>query len=267
MRSLCLLAALPLLALGACRSGGPPPATDADLGTRMAERFEGDLGGVDGFTVLVGGFEVRYTRTAAGRDSVPAGAPAFSVQIAPTDSASVDPLVQAAVTSLLPDVPGLAAGRGAGALGEPFDREGVQVYALDATALSADTSLAGSTSAVVYVDARTFRVREVARTVRLDSLERPLSQRLLYDDYRTADGLTLPWRVRVIQSGLDQLMDETMRVVEGGQLGFQREQLRQAAPSPARDVQLAAVERRLRMLREGVEETTVHVRRVIVRGR
>lgn len=261
MRRLPLLFACAAL-LVAC--GDAPPevptlASSADLAERMAARFEDSIGGVDAFSVLVGGYEVRYTVADSG------AADRLGVSITPTDSASADPLVQAMVAGLVPNVPLLAASLADAPLRGPFERDGHQVYALDAGAAAGlDSTTTGGTTLSVYVDAATFSVREVYRAVRLDSLARPLTSRLLYDDFRTADGVTLPWRLRIVQDGLNQLEDETSRMVEGGQLTLGREQLRTAAPSPERDARLAQVERRLRMLTEGVEEAEAAVRRVTV---
>lgn len=248
-----------LVACGDAQPEVPTLASSADLAERMGDRFEASIGAVSAFTVLVGGYEVRYTVADSG------AADRLGVSIAPTDSAAADPLVQAMVAGLVPNVPLLAASLADAPLRGPFARDGHQVYALDAGAAAGlDSTTSGGTTLSVYIDAATFSVREVYRAVRLDSLARPLTSRLLYDDFRTADGVTLPWRLRIIQDGLEQLEDETALIVEGGQLTLGREQLRAQPASPERDARLAQIERRLRLLTEGVEEAEVTVRRVTV---
>lgn len=254
--------AFALVACGDAQTGdaadAPPVASSAELAARMGERFEESLAGVGGFTVLVGGFEIRG---AISPDT--AAANRLAVTITPTDSASTDPLVQSLVGGYLPNVPLLASSLAQGPLRGPLVRDGNRVYELDANAAAgADSSAAASVR--VYVDAGTFRVREVYRSVRADSLARPLTSRIFYDDFRTADGVTLPWRLRIVQEGIDQLIGDEARMFEGGQLTLAIQQLRAAPPSPERNARLAAAERRMRAMSEGVEEMTVLVRRVTV---
>ncbi len=259
---LSFVCALALVACGDAQTGdepeAPPVASSAELAAHMGERFEESLSGVSGFTVFLGGYEIRGVlspdTTADNR---------LEVTIAPTDSASADPLVQSLVGGYLPNVPLLAGSLAQAPLRGPLVRDGHRVYELDANAAAgADSSAAASVR--VYVDANTFRVREVYRAVRADSLARPLTSRIFYDDFRTADGITLPWRLRIVQEGVDQLMGEETKMVEGGQLTLMISQLRAAPPSPARNVRLAEAERRMRAISEGVEEMTVTVRRVTV---
>lgn len=254
---------LPLLLLAACRS---QPTTSRDLAERMLERFDANIGDATAFTVAVSGHELRYTLSA---DS--SAAERFLVSIVPMQGMVQDPLVQAMVTSYLPNVPLLAAtfadsARAATPLIGPVSRGGADVYAADASDVAPDS--AGGTPnrarLAVYVDATTFQVREVERTVRIDSLARPLSLRLFYEDYRTVDGVTLPHRIRVRQDGFEQLLDERARTVEGGQLTLQSQQLRQMPSTPERAAMIEGIERRLRALTEGVEEATAEVTRVTV---
>ena len=263
MRRLSLLVACAFVfvACGDAQPAEPTLASSADLAERMRDRFEEAVGDVDGFTVLLGGYEVAHTIAA---DTV--AAQRVAVSIAPTDSASADPLVQSLVTAYLPNVPLLASSLAGAPLSGPFERDGNRVYSLDAgDAAGLDSTTTGGTSLRVFVDAATFDVREVMRTVRLDSLERPLTSRILYSDFRTESGVTLPWQLRVIQEGLDQLQDPDALIVQGGGLTLQRSQLQAQAPSPERDQRLAEVERQLRLVTEGVEEASVVVRRVTVR--
>lgn len=255
--------AVALAACGDAQPAEPTLTSSTELAERMRDRFESSIGGVDGFAVLLGGYQMRYT--VSGDTAARGATERLGVSIAPTDSASLDPLVQAMVGGYVPNVPLLASSLAGAPLQGPFERDGHRVYALDAgQAAGLDSTTTGGTTLRVYVDAATFDVREVYRAVRLDSLERPLTSRLLYDDFRTADGVTLPWRIRIVQEGLDQLEDPTGKIVEGGQLTLAREQLRSQPSSPERTQRLADVERRLRVLTEGVEEATRSVQRVTV---
>lgn len=253
---------LPLLLvpfLTACASD--PPATPLDLAGEMRERFDANVGDATGFTVVLGGYEMRYTLS---DDTT--SAERFAVSIVPTIDAVQDPLIQAMATSYLPNVPLLAStfAGGGGALTGPSVRDGAEVYAVDASGVAPDSAGADRAGLVVYVDAETFQIREVERTVRIDSLARPISSRLFYEDYRTVDGVTLPHRMRVRQEGLEQLLPEAARIREGGQLTLQREQIRQMPPSPSRAHMLDSVERRLRAITEGIEEASAEVTRLTV---
>ncbi len=258
-----LVRSLPLLVLAALAAGcASDPATPLDLADEVRARFDANVGDAAGFTVVIGGYEVRYTLA---EDS--AAAERFAVAITPTLDAEPDPLLQAIATSYLPNVPLLASTVAEGAaLPATLMRDGAEVYPVDASSIAPDTTGARA-GLVVYVDAETFQVREVERTVRLDSLARPISSRLFYEDYRTVDGVTLPHRVRVRQEGLDQLLPEALRIREGGQLTLQREQIRQMPPSPSRTHMLDGIERRLRAVTEGIEEATAEVTRLTVQGR
>lgn len=265
MRRLPTLALFALL-LSACQSDAQPapPASSAELAERMRARFEENVGGAGGFTVWAGGYVVRYT---VRPDSV-APERRIDVAIAATDSVDADPMVQGVVGSHVANVPLLAAGIADQPLGAPIERDGHRVYAIEAgDAVGAADTTGAEARLRVYVDAETFDVREVYRSVRPDSLGRPVTLRLLYDDFRTADGVTLPWRIDMRQDGLDQLIAGSMRMVQGGQLTMGRAQLRAQPPSPERDAQLAEVERQLRLVTEGVQEARVEVRRVAVEAR
>lgn len=261
-RLLLFALAVVFAACGDAQPSVPTLTTSDELAERMRARFEEAVGGVPGFTVLVGGYEVAYTvRPASAAPETRVG-----VRVTPTDSASADPLVQTLVASHVANAAVLAQSVAGQPLTAPVLRDGHRVYAFDAGTAAGLDSLAG-TELRVYVDAATFDVREVYRAVRVDSLARPVSMRLLYDDFRTTDGVTLPWRLRVVQEGLDQLLGDEGRMVQGGQLGLARAQLQQQPPSPERNAQLAQVERQLRMVTEGIEEAGVRVRRVTVAPR
>jgi|GEM_PF-3043203 len=255
-----LVRLLPVLTLAALAAGcASDPATPLDLADEMRARFDANVGDATGFTLVIGGYELRYTLS---DDST--AAERFAVSIVPTIDADQDPLMQAIATSYLPNVPLLASTVADGAaLPTPVTRDGAEVYPVDASAVAPDSS-GTRAGLVVYVDAETFQVREVERTVRIDSLARPISSRLFYEDYRTVEGVTLPHRVRVRQEGLEQLLPEAMRIREGGQLTLQREQIRQMPPSPSRAHMLESIERRLRAVTEGIEEAAAEVTRLTV---
>ncbi len=104
-------------------------------------------------------------------------------------------------------------------------------------------------------------------TVRVDSLERPLTQRLIYEDFRTEDGLTLPYTVRRVEEGMEQYVTDDNRMIQGGRLGMAKQRLEAAPPSPGRDAELARIEGELAVLDGKPRNSQLTVGRVEVLGR
>lgn len=259
-----------LLSLAGCASDEVPDAPVAvtsaeDLTRRMADRFADSFGDAERFTVYMGGFRSVYTL-----NPDTAQMERFRMVLTPTDSASTDPAIQMLVQSHLPNVPLLAEGFRDGQFSGPFERDGVPVYLLESAQAGAAGGGAdaagdlGGASMRLYVDARTFDVREIYRAVPMDSLARPITQRLLYDDFRTTDGVRIPWRLRQVESGFDQFFDDTQRILQGGQLGLRKQALEGTPASPARDAQIAQIDREVRAMNEGISETGVSVSRMTV---
>ena len=115
----------------------------------------------------------------------------------------------------------------------------------------------------VYVDAETFDVLEIYRGIESDTTG-AITGRIIYSDFREADGLRLPYRVREVTTGLIGAMDDDARMVQGGALSLQKRQLEAAPPGPERDERLRQVDAQLRMLNEGVLENEVVIESVEV---
>lgn len=275
MLRLTALAAL-LITLAGCSADDAPDAipdepvavaSAEDLTRRMAARFEDSFGDAEQFTVLAGGFRSTYTLNPDTSQME-----RFLLTMTPTDSASTDPSVQMLVQSHLPNVPLLADGFREAPMSGPFERDGVPVYMLESDQAGATVGIpdaggaAGGATMRLYVDARTFDIREIYRSVPVDSLDRPITMRILYSDFRTTDGVRIPRQLRQIQSGFDQFYSESDRIVQGGQLGLQKQQLQSAPPSSERDAQIAEIDRVLRSINDGVEDTEVTVSSVVVGG-
>jgi hypothetical protein len=113
------------------------------------------------------------------------------------------------------------------------------------------------------VDAETFDVLEIYRGIEADTTD-AITGRIIYSDFREADGLRLPYRVREITTGLLGAMDDDTRMVQGGALSLQKRQLEAAPPSPERDERLSQVNAQLRMLNEGILENEVVIESVEV---
>lgn len=235
------LSALLLLALSACSHD---VETHDELVDRMVERYEDNRGGVAGFVVTAGGAEATH---AALPDSAAALAPPVVVPVADAPSPEAASLLiqHVANVRLLADTLRTATMEG------PIDRGGYRVYLL--------ASEQPGRALYVVVDAETFDVREIEQSVRVDTLAQPLVTRLLYDDFRTVDGLTLPFRVRQVNEGLGQFISASERMVQGGRLGMKRQALEQERPSAERDRRRAALERQMRLYSEGVQETELRI--------
>ena len=239
--------AVPLLLLlvAACARA---PETRDELLARMSERYETNRGAPGGFVVSAGGAE-------AAHGALPEGTSA----LAPPTVTGADPVAAALLAQHVPNVRLLADTLRTATMDGPLDRGGHRVYLL------ADEQ--PGRALYVVVDAETFDVREIEQSVKVDTLAQPLVTRLVYDDFRPTDGLTLPFRVRQINEGLAQFVDQAERMVQGGSLGATREALARQPPGPERDQRLADVERRLRLYTEGVQETELRVDRVRVTPR
>ena len=80
------------------------------------------------------------------------------------------------------------------------------------------------------------------------------------------NGVTLAHTGSRIETGVNQLMDDTDRMLMGGQVGIQIERLKMEPPSPARDAQIAELEAQQRLVAEGISEMTLEVESVSVGG-
>ena len=263
-----------LLALAACGGDAADDSTaDADGGEilttadavtdAMLRRYESNLGAVEAFTVVGAGAEARYVLSddTTGLDQF--GPPEFGPA---SDGAEPTPPAQLLALQI-PNVRRLASGLRTAALSGPITRDGRRAYALasnDPGALVGEPGLAapdttGDHELRVYVDAETFDVLEIYQSMAADTLEAPVTSRLIYSDFQETDGVVLPRTVRQVETGLDQFVSDDDRIVIGGQLGATREVLRQSPPSPRRDARLAEIEAQIRMYGEGISELALRV--------
>ena len=248
------LAALALfVSFGACSRG---PETPQDLLAQMLARYSANRGAVGGFVVTGGGAEATH---AALPDSTSELAPPA---IAPVGGEQPSPEALSLLVQHVPNVRLLAARLRAAEMEGPRDLRGHRVYILTGA-----PDAPGAPTLYVVVDAQTFDVREIEQSVTADTLDRPLITRLVYDDFRTADGITLPFRVRQTNEGVDQLIPQTERMVRGGQLSVSRGQIDLLPPGREREQRREALDRELRLYTDGVQETDLRVDRVRVMPR
>jgi hypothetical protein len=251
-RTALLLAAL---ALAACEGRLTDPDAVAE---RVAERAAANYEGVRDFAVTGGGAVVYFRRT--GPDSL------FTFESrAFSDDARRQPIP---LPYTLPNALQLARGlRGNARLAGTVELDGGRAYVLEASDAAvligaAPGPGAGLDSIRVLVDAETFQVREIrvaapqsALDPAADSTAPPLVQRQRYSDFRTADGLTLPFQTHTLISGI--AIPEEARVVQMGMLELQRRQAL-SLPPVERARALEEVERQVRLIRDGeLEESFV----------
>ncbi len=257
--------AVALLTLPACRDASESPTdgltTAEAVADRALDRFEANVGRVDGFTAVADGAEARYTIT---DDTT--GIETFQVELVPPDAPSA-PLL----AILVPNVRLLAKGLRRADFGGLVTRDGRRAYVLSTDNPAAVLGGAGPSAPAspgqefrTYVDAETFDVIELFQSFTTDSLSAPLTQRFIYSDFQTVDGLALPRHVRVIRTGLEALIPLEERMVQEGELGMQRQALSQRPASPERDARLAQIDAELRRLHDGVDEVNLDVEAVRV---
>ncbi|MEM6287037.1 MAG: hypothetical protein AAF845_07760 [Bacteroidota bacterium] len=264
---------LSLTLLVACADADAPEAeapsevlTSAEaVADAMQERFEANTLAVDGFTVTAAGAEMRYRRVE-------------------DDTTSLDPLRieggRAGDDPLgpgyellgehVPNVARLARGLRRATLVGRVNRDGRDAYLFStndpSVLLGEDAYVAAgdSTQTRVYVDVGTFDVLEIYRTLSDSTLAEPITDRLIYSDFRDVDGLTLPFQIRHVLTGITQTLDSNQRMMRGGQLGLAKQQLEGQPPSPERDAQLAEIESELRAITDGIAERTLDIEAVRV---
>ena len=247
--------------LTACQDRLDDPDAIADrLAARTVENYEG----VHDFTVRGDGVVVYFRRT--GADSL-----AQFEGRAFTDDSLRQPVP---IPYALPNGMQLASGLHHNAvLAGTTELRGETAYVLDAISPALLLGRPGGAptrldSVRVLVDAGSFQVREVRMTTpqtsldpAADSTAPPLVQRQLYGDFRTVQGLTLPFQVSTRISGV--VVPEDARAVEGGMLELRRRRAQQLPPAERERV-LREVEERERFLRSGEMEQAFTVEEVRV---
>lgn len=262
------------LLVSACGDGAEtdtdaPPAAELATADAVAdavlERYDANVGATDSFVVTGAGVEARYTAIddTTGLDQF--GPP----EISPVGDAPAPPESAQLLANHIPNGRRLAKGLRSAEFGGLVTRDGRRAYVLtsdDAGVLLGAPGNAGGPDLEVrvYVDAETFDVLEIYTSAATDDASEPTVGRIIYSDFREADGLRLPYRVREVTTGLSSMIDDDTRMVQGGALSLQKRQLEAAPPGPERDAQLAQVNAQLRMLNEGVLENEVVVESVRV---
>ncbi|MDX1420524.1 MAG: hypothetical protein R3181_11205 [Rubricoccaceae bacterium] len=246
-----------LLLLAACGESAldDPDAIAERIAAAAAENFEG----VRDFTVRGDGMVVHFRR--AGADSL-----AFFEGRAFTDDSARQEVV---LPYALPNGVQLGRGlRGNARLAGTVERDGETLYVLDADdpgpVLGAPDGAPTTIDSIrVYVDAEAFRVREVVVTTPQTSLDpeadasaAPLVNRRRFGDFRTVDGVALPFLITTQISGV--VVPEETRAVQGGMLELQRRQAQQL-PAAERARVLEQIENRRRFLTTGELEETFAV--------
>ena len=229
----------------------------ADLTRQLAASYDEGLGSLVTLRVFGAGTSLYYIAQA---DS--AGAePMLRFVRDPEAGPPTDPSAANLLFFYPPDTRYLASHLDSAAVSGPTKREGADTYILE----SNDPSDAGIPSVPgtadhlvrVYLDARTLDVRELFHQFRLDTMATPLSQRILYDDYReVTENVRLPFRVRQIQQGL-RPSDQDV-IVRGAPLAI-REQQAQSLPPAQREAELQEIAREKERLVEGINELTLQI--------
>lgn len=250
------------LALSAC---GEEPLTAETVTEQMLARFNDNFDGVEDFTATTDELTAYYRRGTA--DSLTA----FVIRVAARDSVAALTVPPQLITYLVPEVPRFTQGlrRGAG-LDGPEVHDGHRVYVLRADHPQALTPVPDAGAPLfsdvrLYVDAETFAIRELRFEVPSpdSNATQPIVERILYDDYRTVEGVSLPFRVSTITSGLKEAIPEEYRIVMGGNLALRRAQA-ERLPSGERDAALREIAAQERLLNEGIQESTLALRNVQV---
>ena len=249
------LALVSLVVLGACQQDVETPQA---LLARMLNRYEATRGGIGGFVATGGGGEATHGALPDSTAELPPPA------VVPVGDGPPDPELLSLLAQQVPNVRLLAQALDDATMEGPRDLRGRRVYIL-----TAEPEAPGAPTLHVVVDAETFDVREIEQAATADTLDRPILSRLVYDDFRTVDGLTVPFRVRQIREGIDQFIPMEQRMVRGGQLSVSRGQIDLLPPSAARERRRAELDREIRLYTEGVQETDLRVDqvRVLPRGR
>ena len=243
---------------------GAESLTVADIADRMVARFETNFEGVTVFTATTADLEASYERDTA--DSLGA----FTTEVAPRDPANPPTTPPQLATYLVPEARRLAYGLRQGAqLAGPAPHEGHRVYVLDAknpVTLTAapEASATALVGARLYIDSETFDVREIRFEVAGEdsSQTEPVVQRILYDDFQEVNGVTLPFTIRTVTSGLLSTLPDDYRMVMGGRLGIERAQAEQLPTGPERDAALQEIDAQERFLNEGILEDVLTIETV-----
>ena len=234
-----------LILLGACADD---PDSTAALLQRMRARYDANRGAIGGFVAVGGGARATYgpLPDSTGALDPPAIEPSGST---PPDQPAIQLLMQqVANVRLLADTLRTATFDG------PRDLHGHRVYIL-----TREPSAPDQPTLFVVVDAETFDIREIEQSIKPDSLQRPLVQRIVYDDFRTVGGFTAPFRIRQVTEGIDQLIPETERIVMGGQATMARGQTDMLPPGPERDARRARFDADIRLYTRGERETDLRI--------
>ncbi len=234
-----------LILLGACADD--PDSTQALL-QRMRARYDANRGAVGGFVATGGGARATFGPLP---DSTAALDPPG---VEPTTSAPPEPAAVQLLMQQLPNVRLLADTLRTAGFNGPRDLHGHRVYVLTRNPTAPDQP-----TLFVVVDAETFDIREIEQSFKPDTLQRPLVQRLVYDDFRTVDGFTAPFRIRQITEGIDQLIPETERIVMGGQATLARGQTDLLPPGPEREARRARFDADVRLYTKGERETVLRI--------
>lgn len=257
---------LPLfLVLAGCGTDTATPAanlTTADeVSDAMLAAFESNVGTVDGFTIKAEGAEGRYTvlSDTASMDRV-------TLDVVP-DGGTVrpGPGVQL-LYNHVPNITRIAGGmRGATFEGRSV-RDGRPAYVLSTNTPEAmlgsggGAAMDGDRILRLYVDPETFDVLEIYQSFEADTTA--FTTRLIYSDFRTEDGLRLPYSVRQITTGLNQAIPENQRIAMGGQIGLSMRQAEQMPQGPERTMQIEQLESELKAVMEGIQEVDLTVESV-----
>ena len=240
-----------------CGTGSADPN---DIIDAMEASFEDNLDGVETFTIYAAGMEVHHRLNTTDSLAI------FDLGVTLADSSRALPESARLIPFLVPDVPKLVRGLRTGARFVGTETlNGQQVHVLEADNPSSlivgtDAPSGGISSARIYVDVESHALRGV--TMEMPPLDTTLTEAIVqhvrYEQFRDVEGFTLPFKVRSTTEGLRQLIPDVLRIVEGGNLAIARAQAQQLPPGE-REVELARIATRERLLSEGIQEDVLTV--------
>lgn len=272
--ALALAAALLLAACGDDAPALPPALDSADaVLDSVAAAFERQFAGVETYEIVTEDYLVYYRRAAAdSADADSTGGVDFESRSITRDADSTLVFGPSANHSF--DVPRFTERARGEARLRTDTLDGAPVYVLtvddpvrvlgDSTT---DAAAAGPVSrARVYVDRVTFAVRGFeteARPYALGVAAEPVSEQILWRDFRAVDGLLVPFETVVTQRGADQMLNDQLREIAWARVRAGREGLGRIEEARRADV-AEEIDREETLLRTGVARRTFTVDTVYV---
>ncbi|MEM6326428.1 MAG: hypothetical protein AAF791_04855 [Bacteroidota bacterium] len=250
-----------LIPLAACESDSDPAVTGGlaettiELAPRLTEQFNEGLGSLDNFRVYALGTSLYYVSVG---DSINR---TFQLVRDPEAGMPNDRVAGNLFGFFPPNLRYIAGNLPNMGAGGAVERDGAQTFVFE----SVEPEHAGFRAVTgtmnhlvrVYLDAETMDVRELFHRFEHDTLDTPLAQRIVYDDYREiADDVRVPFRVTQVQEGIRPSNEQVM--IRGASFAIREQQIQQLPPGE-REAAMNELEREKRFFREGINEVTLSI--------